>query len=268
MGNSLTAIGDYAFYRCFDLTYIYVYRASPPSLGINVFAGNEYYGGIYILYVPKGSLEAYKAAEQWQDFVNIVEMKYALTSVIEGDIINCAAGITVKLYKLTENQNKSVKATVPADYELYASTTPDAAGHYRFENLPAGSYIVIAEMAGYESLPSTVFTLEEGDMESNVNFTLNNDNHTITAGDSPTAVEIFHETSLQIYPNPFVSSVSITGAEGCVLQVISANGAVVHSQKIENDLETVHLNGLPQGVYFFRFEKNRKVKTLKMINGK
>jgi len=70
--------------------------------------------------------------------------------------------------------------------------------------------------------------------------------------------------NLKIFPNPFTSVVRITGAEGCTLQVITEAGAIVHTQKITNPDETLRLEYLPAGVYFFRVEKDGKTKTVKM----
>jgi hypothetical protein len=59
--------------------------------------------------------------------------------------------------------------------------------------------------------------------------------------------------------------VHLTGAEGSVLQVITLNGVTVHTQKVENPDETIHLEKLPAGMYFFRIEKDGKAKTIKAV---
>jgi uncharacterized repeat protein (TIGR02543 family) len=73
------------------------------------------------------------------------------------------------------------------------------------------------------------------------------------------------QVNVTLYPNPFAGSLHLTGAEGCTLQVINAGGATVHTQKITAQDETVHLEGLPAGMYFFRLEKDGKTKTMKGI---
>ena len=70
---------------------------------------------------------------------------------------------------------------------------------------------------------------------------------------------------LKIYPNPFVGELRILGAEGCTLQVISANGTIMHTQRIENEHQTIHLEHLPKGIYFFRLQKDEQMKTIKMV---
>ncbi|GHT23461.1 hypothetical protein FACS189430_06760 [Bacteroidia bacterium] len=68
-----------------------------------------------------------------------------------------------------------------------------------------------------------------------------------------------------IYPNPFIGSLHLKGAEGSALQVITVNGTVVHTQKLTSPDEIISLEQLPAGLYFFRVEKDGKAKTLKAV---
>jgi uncharacterized repeat protein (TIGR02543 family) len=180
--------------------------------------------------------------------------------VVNGTVANAPAGTTVHLYRYT-----GLKASVPAGYEWTATIATDATGRYQFGNLPEGQYIVVIEMAGYESQPSQPITLAAGKTEGNVNFTVNNDTHTVTPGDVATGVGETLQITTNLYPNPFAGTLHLTGAEGCTLQVITAGGAVVHTQKVVNPDETISLEKLPAGVYFFRLEKDGKAKTVKGV---
>jgi surface protein len=66
---SVTSIGDYAFYDCFNLTSVTVEWEEPIEVSWGVF---DY---IYdaTLYVPFGTASAYRDADVWGDFGNIVE---------------------------------------------------------------------------------------------------------------------------------------------------------------------------------------------------
>ena len=77
-------------------------------------------------------------------------------------------------------------------------------------------------------------------------------------------VELF-ATALKLYPNPFSDPVHIENAEGCTLTVITEIGTVALVQKITNSNETIRLEHWPAGVYFFRFEKDGKAKTVKVV---
>jgi len=80
-----------------------------------------------------------------------------------------------------------------------------------------------------------------------------------------TGSEDIFANSLNIYPNPFTGAVHITNAEGCILRVINVAGAVVHTQMLAGDVETLSLERLPSGVYFFRLEKGMKSKTIRVV---
>ena len=96
-----------------------------------------------------------------------------------------------------------------------------------------------------------------------------------------TALEQFLP-ELKIYPNPFTGAVRLTGAVADVgaglapaqqkgrgqavpLQIIDMTGAVVHTQTIIGADETLRLEHLPAGVYFFLFEKDGKTKTVRVV---
>ncbi len=67
IGNGVTSIGDWAFYDCTGLTSMTVEATNPP------YCGNGYIVSNYNipLYVPAGSVDAYKAADEWKKFTNI-----------------------------------------------------------------------------------------------------------------------------------------------------------------------------------------------------
>ena len=70
IGNSVTSIGNDAFENCGQLASVTIEAITPPTLGFSVFLGNKYNRKIY---VPAGSVNAYKTATNWSDYANDIE---------------------------------------------------------------------------------------------------------------------------------------------------------------------------------------------------
>ena len=65
--SSVTSIGESAFYRCDALTSVTCKATTPPTLGEDVFNNID---NTIPVYVPCGSISAYKAADLWNYFTN------------------------------------------------------------------------------------------------------------------------------------------------------------------------------------------------------
>ena len=77
--NSVTSIGDFAFIGCSGLTSILSLNNTPPTCEIS-FSYNNSFSNVdkenCVLWVPKGSVSAYKTADGWKDFQNIRELTF------------------------------------------------------------------------------------------------------------------------------------------------------------------------------------------------
>ena len=73
--NSVTSIGYRAFSGCMELKEIYCNWLYPQNIKEidDAFNGTDIYGNC-IIYVPKGTLDAYKSTLPWNRFTNIVEV--------------------------------------------------------------------------------------------------------------------------------------------------------------------------------------------------
>ena len=81
--NSVTNIGGSAFAGCKGLKSLLCEATIPPTLGANVFTNVN--KSTCPLSVPAESIDAYKEADQWKDFVNIKEPIFELKYVVDGE---------------------------------------------------------------------------------------------------------------------------------------------------------------------------------------
>ena len=81
--GSIVSIGENAFAGCVNLKAIYIYAAEPANLATATVrtraeAASSVFEGVdketCVLYVPKGCVERYRAAEGWGEFTHIEEM--------------------------------------------------------------------------------------------------------------------------------------------------------------------------------------------------
>ena len=80
LGNSVKAIGEYAFNNCTSITQISSEAVVPPTCESGVFT--DINKSKCKLIVPKNSLDAYKQADQWKDFLLIEESTTGITNTV------------------------------------------------------------------------------------------------------------------------------------------------------------------------------------------
>ena len=68
--DSVISIGGYAFNNCYKLKEVYCKPTTPPSGGNSMFSNNSSDRKIF---VPRASVEAYKAANKWSDYAADIE---------------------------------------------------------------------------------------------------------------------------------------------------------------------------------------------------
>jgi hypothetical protein len=66
IGSGVTSIDQYAFYYLVKLTALTINAVVPPTLNGSVF-------GSYTIYVPSGSVEAYKSESSWASYADRIK---------------------------------------------------------------------------------------------------------------------------------------------------------------------------------------------------
>ncbi|MBQ7661960.1 MAG: leucine-rich repeat domain-containing protein [Prevotella sp.] len=70
IGSGVTSYGNSAFQYCTKLTSVTVLNSTPVAISQNVFTSRKK----ATLYIPKGSKDAYEAANIWKEFKEIIEI--------------------------------------------------------------------------------------------------------------------------------------------------------------------------------------------------
>lgn len=97
IGNYVTSIGYYAFYKCSGLTKLYSKAIVPPTCYNSVFEGVDKWN--CVLYVPSASIVRYKAASKWKDFYNIKDIESGVEEVlVDGEDYSYAP---IEIYNLS-----------------------------------------------------------------------------------------------------------------------------------------------------------------------
>jgi hypothetical protein len=122
---SLNSIGSNSFYNCTGLSSIYVSNATPVDLSTktDVFLGIN--KTTCTLYVPSGSENLYKAANQWKDFTHIVasnQVPVANAGVDQSVNENTIATLNGSASSDPDGNTITYKWTAPAGINLSSTT--------------------------------------------------------------------------------------------------------------------------------------------------
>ena len=104
IGNSVTSIGGYAFAGCSGLTSVHLLGETPTTVGSDNFTNKQYIN--MIVYVPKGTLATYQAADTWKNFWDIQE--FDVTAIENIEDVTPAFEITSSGIQLTAAEGKAI----------------------------------------------------------------------------------------------------------------------------------------------------------------
>lgn len=69
IGRGIKSISNYTFIRCYALKEVTILATTPPTISASVFRGNH---AERKFYVPAESLEAYKTANVWNTYADVI----------------------------------------------------------------------------------------------------------------------------------------------------------------------------------------------------
>lgn len=102
--ESVTIIGQGAFYNCSALTSIYLMGTTPPFVDSDNFTNSNYINTT--VYVPKGSFATYQAADVWKTFG--IFQEYEITGIGDVNVSNVAIEVTAGGITLSAAESKRV----------------------------------------------------------------------------------------------------------------------------------------------------------------
>ncbi len=115
--TSVTYIEKWAFEGLKNLKDLYIYNNEPINIGENVFENVDFEN--FVLHVPRGAKEAYKANERWGEITNIVEMEPEdVVGDVNGDGAVDVADITCVVTMILDENRITDAGDVNGDGEV------------------------------------------------------------------------------------------------------------------------------------------------------
>ena len=112
--SSVTSIGDEAFSKCNNLTTVYFEGTTPPKMGVDVFAKEDWSWTkpFKFIYVPMSYVDVFKSATSWEAYASFVK---ARTYGIDG----ANYSIPSKSYQAGEIVYSLLSETKEGDYSTF-----------------------------------------------------------------------------------------------------------------------------------------------------
>ena len=158
--STLTSVGDYVIAGCSRLTAVYSHQTDPVSISDVTFCTRTWNSDTqsYLdnpsaatLYMPKGTLSAYKAISGWTKFANMEEYdaNYSVT------IGKTGKGTLCSDLNLDFSGTDDVKAFVATGYQV-VNADKSVIWLTRVKDVPAGTPVVLKANEGSYEIPTKV----------------------------------------------------------------------------------------------------------------
>ncbi len=188
---------------------------------------------------------------------------------IRGNMRNIGAKYPETTMIAYGNNKSGTKSTDMDEWIPVQTVSVDSKGDYVIAGLLPGDYLVMPDLFGYTVEDGIrIFNTKLGDKYEGMDFIVHDNTKTIVkaANDIVSYIPGFdNDSRIELYPNPFVESIHIKGADNCLLKIVDIAGAVVYSGIITDPLEIINTNNLSKGVYLFHLTKGKSSKTIKAV---
>jgi len=159
---------------------------------------------------------------------------------------------------------KSKKSTHSGDVVAYVES--DDQGHYVFDNVPDGEYLLVVDVAGLDMMDTHDVTIAGNQIISGLNYTVSNEG--IYAG-WPTAVSKPEPIVFKIWPNPGDGRINLDlpVAGEYMVKTYSTDGRLIRSDIFTSSggHSTLDISGENKGLYFLQIEGPETNTTRKYI---
>ena len=112
--STITYIDGFAFWECDNIDDVFIYALTPPTVKEKNYTFSVYRN----LHVPKGTKEAYKAADVWKNF-NIIEMEDE--AIYQKGDVNHDGSVTMADANLVVNYFLANDKTTFVDFDIVAA---------------------------------------------------------------------------------------------------------------------------------------------------
>ena len=227
IGKSVTSISTYTFRSC-DLTSIYLMGGTPPSVSSGNFVNADYMD--ITVYVPKGTLAVYQAADVWKNFWDIQEHDIPVDPNVE--VKKCATP-TISY----EDGKLNITSETEGVEFVTEITNSDITKHYTSTIELAVTYNVstYAKLSGYETSDiayATLCWIESDDAGSD-----------LTQIKSTPVLVKSHEGNISISGVKADTEITVYDISGNKVSATVANGdeVVINTSLSKNETAIIHI---------------------------
>lgn len=185
-------------------------------------------------------------------------------SVISGTLSNGNVNSNVRI-QTSEFANVLVQLIIYPSGNVVKFTYTDENGNYSFSNLPNGDYKILADVPGYNSYESDLFTVNGTSQVLTTSLCANKATLEIGSCSIITNVNTT-EFQLSVAPNPSAGLFNIsTNVGDATYRVINSVGVEVFSKQITGNTTQIDLSSQADGIYILQVISDNKLQQAKLV---